>query len=232
MLSIEPIQYFTQIEPFNINNINRLICGDRYTAVLFNNGNIGVSANLQVKVKLNLFDLNELQIDNIQHRIVLNAYYNALFNYTFNDLKILDIYSAINFNIYMQIVMIGYFRPLVSKFINNQIPITIFDLNEQDDMVTSMELQNEYLEIADCVILSATSIANNTFLDVVNATNSSCEIFILGPSAIIHPDMKLYKNIKYVFGSKFNKNDELLLGLIKEGYSTRDFLKYGKKVIF
>jgi len=232
MLILEPLQHFYQSQPFDINSIERLICGDRYTAVLLKNGNIGVAANLQNKVKLTLHDFQIPKLEDIQHRIVLNAYYNALFNYMIPNLPHLDIFSAIKFSDYHQIVMIGFFRPLVSKFNNNQIPLTIFDLYEQDEAITPIEQQNQYLHKADCVILSATSIANNTFINIVNATPDNCNIFILGPSSIIHPDMKLYRNVKYIFGSIFNNNDEIPLDLINKGYSTRDFLKYGKKLMF
>jgi len=42
--------------------------------------------------------------------------------------------------------------------------------------------------------------------------------------------MFLYKNVKEIFGSVFEKNDERVLNVIENGYGTRKFLPFGKKI--
>ncbi|MFH2141151.1 MAG: DUF364 domain-containing protein, partial [Bacteroidota bacterium] len=66
--------------------------------------------------------------------------------------------------------------------------------------------------------------------NIINNTNNKCDIFLLGPSNILHSDMIDYRNIKFVFGSVFQKNDLRVLKIISEGGGTPDFLKYLEKV--
>jgi len=53
---------------------------------------------------------------------------------------------------------------------------------------------------------------------------------MLGPSSILHPEMKRYKNIKQIYGAVFEPNDERVINVIKQGHGTRTFLPFGKKV--
>ena len=48
----------------------------------------------------------------------------------------------------------------------------------------------------------------------------------------MHVDMLMQTNIKAIFGTFFNQNDEKVLQLIEEGYGTRAFIKFGNKVVF
>ena len=96
--------------------------------------------------------------------------------------------------------------------------------------LTAINEENEYVSRADAVILSSTTVFNQTFVDLINKTKDNCDIYMLGPSSIMHPDIFSYKNIKIVFGSVFNKYDERVLTLIENGEGTRKFLKLGKKV--
>lgn len=86
------------------------------------------------------------------------------------------------------------------------------------------------LGTADCVILSGTTINNNTFMEVISKTSDSCSIFLLGPSNILSREMFRYRNIKVVFGSRFRKGDEEVLDIIREGRGTKGFLKNLNKV--
>ncbi|RLD63642.1 MAG: hypothetical protein DRJ01_03265 [Bacteroidetes bacterium] len=225
----EPIKKLYGKFGVNLRNVKKVVYGDKYTAVVLKNGNIGLCANLNNRINIRLTDLESPDFNSFEHRIVLNAYYNAEFNNLNKYDKILDIFDGIDFTKYNNLVMIGYFKPLLKKFKKNNIKISIFDLFDRDEIIVPMEKQSEYVKKADAIILTSTSIFNNTFLDIVNNT-SNCDIFLLGPSSIMHPEMLDYKNVKAIFGSVFEKNDEKVLNIIKDGFGTQYFLPYGKKV--
>ena len=83
---------------------------------------------------------------------------------------------------------------------------------------------------ADALILSSTSVFNNTFLELVNATNKNCHIYTLGPSTIMNKEMFEYGNIKYLFGSIFDDNDVNTLKIIQKGGGTKQFMPFMDKV--
>jgi uncharacterized protein (DUF4213/DUF364 family) len=99
--------------------------------------------------------------------------------------------------------MIGWFGSLTEKFKKMNINITIFDRLSDDSILTPMSEQAGRLATADCVILTGTTIHNNSFTDIISKTAKDCHIMLLGPSNILHLDMFLYHNIKVVYGSLF-----------------------------
>jgi len=228
----EPLAHF--LEKYGVDNseIKRIVCGHRYSAVLLNNGNIGVCANLFNKIEVEIEDLKSPDLNNISHRIILNAYFSAALNYSnkYNDES--DIFDIIHFSTYKKIVMIGYFGPLLERFKQDNIKISVFDLKKKNYQLTLEKSKMKYTSEAKAVILTATSIFNETFMSIVENTRNNCDIFILGPSSIMNEDMLKYKNIKMIFGSVFQSNDERVLNTIRAGGGTKQFIRFGKKVYF
>ena len=226
----EPLEYFFEKYGIDLQNIKHIVCGEKYVAVVLKNGNIGVCATLNNYINIETRDLRIPDLKNIQHRIVLTAYFNASFNYAnYYDTSI-DIFNKIDFKKYKNIVMIGYFQSLAEKFKIQQIPLTIFDKEIKDTEITDMSLQLNMVSQADALVLTSTSVFNNTFLELVNATKKDCDVFTLGPSTIMHNEMFLYRNVKLLFGSVFDPNDILTLKIIQSGGGTKQFRLYMKKV--
>jgi uncharacterized protein (DUF4213/DUF364 family) len=86
------------------------------------------------------------------------------------------------------------------------------------------------LNSADSVIITGTAIFNRTFSELVSLTDDECDIFLLGPSNILHADMFKYRNLKMVFGSVFERYDAEIMVMLREGYSARQFLRERNKV--
>jgi len=224
----EPITYFYKKYGFELNSIKKIITGKTYISVMLKNGNIGVSANLENTKNVATNNLQIIDINNNIHRNILNAYYNALLNTEEESLIKVDIFDYINFSKYSNIIMIGFSEPMYNKLQKFNINISVFDYSSDKKIIKSQSKQKEYLNIADCVILTATSLSNNSFLNISENTNI-CDIFIFGASTIMHKDMFIYKNIKGLFGTVFNKNDDKLLQLIDKGHGQRDTKNYGHK---
>ena len=227
----EPLEFLLSKYKFEINKIENISTGLRYTAVLLKNGNIGVCANLGHKINPALNNYSNIDLKNFSHRIVLNAYFNALLNYSHSSNSDVDIFDAVDFKKYKKVVMLGFIKPVVKIFHKLNIPISIFDFQKEDPVLTPISEQKKLLKEADAIILTSTSIFNNSFLDSINATNDNCDIFMIGPSSIMTPEILEYKNIKMIFGATFDKSDDRVLKIIREDGGTRKFLKFDNKGI-
>lgn len=226
----EPLTHFYSKYGFNPASIKQLVCGEIYVGLMLDNGNVGVCSTLQKKVNLKMHDLEPVDLENTTHRIVLTAYYNALLNYSNQYSGTSDIFDEIDFRKYNNIVMVGYFQSLLNKFQRENIDIAVFDHMVSEPMILDPQKQQEFNRKADAIILTGTSIFNETFPTIVGWAKTGCDIFVLGPSTILHPDMFLYGNINVLFGALFEKNDIRPLQVIGQGKGTRDFLPLMKKV--
>lgn len=105
---MEPIDLLVKSHGFHPEKIQKIVTGTRYTAVLLQEGNIGVCANLGTKVDPDLTMYHSLHITDFSHRIVLNAYFNAALNYSNLSTDGGDIFDVIDFQNYQNSVMIGF----------------------------------------------------------------------------------------------------------------------------
>lgn len=226
----DPLQHYYSILGYEKPLIKRMVAGTKYVGIMLTNGQIGVCSTLNkvVSVETLMFEKPDLSVSS--HRMLYNAYINAHLNYSsdFEDKK--DIFQHIDFSEKSKIVMVGYFRPVVKKFLDAGIDLSVFDLIEKDDILLPLDQLNYYLGQAATVILTSTSIANGSFVDILTETSSECEVFLLGPSSILHWEMMNYRNIKKIYGAVFDLNDHRILDIIADGNGTQTFLKYGEKV--
>ena len=227
---LEPLKYFYEKYGIDIQSIKDIVCGEKYVAVILKNGNIGVCATLMHYVNVSIQDLRFPDLNKTEHRIILNAYFNAHYNYQNTYDTTIDIFNKIDFKKYNRIVMVGFFRSLVDKFEKEKINLTIFDKMENDEKLTDMSDQLTEVSKADALILSSTTVFNNTFLDLIHKTKDGCDIYTLGPSTILNKEMFLYKNIKILFGSVFETNDVNTPKIIQQGGGTKQFLPFMNKV--
>lgn len=226
----DPLRHFVEKHGVDISNVDRIVCGRKYSAVLLKNGNIGVCANLLNDIKAEKKDLFSPDLNRIEHRIILNAYFNAKLNYSNHYTKSADIFDAVDFMNYTTIAMVGLFKPLLEKFKQHGIDVHVFDKIKESSEIVPMNDGIKHIKKADAIILTATTIFNGTFWELVNTTGDNCDILLLGPSSIMHRDMFKYKNIKKIFGSIFKPHDERVLETIQKGHGTRAFLQLGQKV--
>ncbi len=225
---LDPITHYYQKYAFDSSLVKDFVSGARYVAVLFENGNIGLCATLGETVKAEI--PKKIDLENSEHRIFLNAYYNALLNYdqSYNEEK--DIFEAVDFTQFSNIVMVGNFRPVVKRFQKANIPLFIFDKREDEEILQEMKDQMQYIQKADAIILTATSMFNQSFMELIENSAEGSSIYILGPSAIMHPDMKKYRNVEMIFGSVYEPNDQRVLDVIRANLGTRYFSPFSRKV--
>ena len=226
----EPLTHYVNKYGISVSQLDRIIIGSKYSAVQLKNGHIGVCSNLRKKFDVDILELQNPDLENTNHRILITAYFNALLNYNNKYIRTADIFDKINFKNIKNIVMIGMFKPILKKFEESNIDVSVFDMRDKTNEVLPYKNEMEYVAKADAIILTSTSIFNRTFMDIIKNSKESCHIFLLGPSTIMNTDMFSYKNIKCIFGSVFNRFDDRVLDTISKGEGTRKFLPFGKKV--
>jgi len=224
----DPIIYFYHKFGFDPSSIKELVHGAKYVGILLQNGQIGVCVTIGRQLSGEIH--KEINLNNIEHRIILNAYFNAKLNYSIEYKGEMDICEAVDFKQFQNIVMVGNFKSIVKRFKQSDIPFTVFDKEEDDLPFTPMKKQLDYIKKADAIILTGTSIYNATFEELLRNSNTNCNIFLLGPSCILHPDIKVFRNVKGVFGSVFERNDNRVLETIKLGFGTKHFSQFSRKV--
>ncbi len=231
-LSNDILQQLFAKYPFNQAILAEIIFGDNHCAIRLTNGNIGVCSTLGNKLIADVSILANPDFECVEHRVVVNAWVNANSNYNLNPNGVGNIFDAIDFSKYENIVMIGYFESLANKFKGKGIDVSIFDLDSAEKPVESIENQREYLSKADAVVLTATSIFNMTYEKVLSESNPNADIFVIGPSTPVDFLMFSDSRVKILFGTLFNKNDSQVLEIIRLGGAAKTFLPLAKKVYF
>lgn len=226
----DPLAEILKEQKFLPEKIDYLSCGNEYTAVVLKNGNMGVCANLSYKPCCDLKNIAKLELTNIAHRITLIAYINAV-NNTNQKVGKGDIFQILDFSPNAKNVMIGYFIPVVEKFDKKNIPLTVFDIAFEHPRVTNYSLLNEKLNEANVIIISSTTLMNNSLLELLAQINSQAKIYLLGPSSIMHSAYKKI-GINAIFGTNFGKHNTEVEQLIKNGAGSREFLKFSQKVVY
>lgn len=227
----EPIRHFYKTTGFDKSRISRYALGEKFTGVMLDNGRIGICSTLGVTVTNSIIEKGiEPDLDEPGHRIILNAYFNAVHNYTREYEHHSDIFDAIDFKVFRNIVMVGFFESLYNKFNLKNISLKVFDRTVENEIISPLDELDKSLADADAVIVTGTTLFNTTFLDIVNGTSDGCKVLLLGPSNILHNDMLKYRNVQMVFGSVFDNFDYRILDQLEEGLSARQFLKVENKV--
>ena len=226
----EPIRHFYSITGFDRKEIREYVIGEKYLAIMRHNGDIGVCATLGTVMNDSLLREGDPDPDNPVHRIILNAYFNSIYNYQREYTDVRDIFDRIDFSNQRKIVMVGYFETLFQKFSENKIPLEVFDIHKESNILTDINKMEERLSNAGTIILTGTTVFNNTFKNIIPLSAEKCDIFLLGPSNIMSEEMFRYRNIKVVFGSVFANSDYKVLEKIAAGHGTRGFLPYLRKV--
>lgn len=230
LINTDPLKLLQQKYGFDPEDIEEAVSGNKYSAIMLKNGQIGVCANLFRKVNIDKNHLIELDLAKMEDRIIINAYFNAKFNYKIVHPGSADILKAVDFSQYSNIVMVGLFRPILYKMQQVGLDVKVFDKNQSSEQLLPIEELGLNLKKADVVILTATSIFNKSFYDIVAGTTLNCKIFILGPSSILDYELFQYKNISMIFGAVFPLYENRVMEIIAKGGGTRKFLKLGKKI--
>jgi uncharacterized protein (DUF4213/DUF364 family) len=151
-------------------------------------------------------------------------------NFPVSDTDILDLIKPED-----RVAMVGYFGPLVPKILKITDKLTVLEKREIEDpktMTLPSEKAGEVLPISDVIILSASTLANRTFDELISFRGAAREVVLLGPSAPLYPAPFFERSITTIMGTRII--DPLtMLTVVSEAGGTKKLHQYcGEKVAF
>lgn len=134
-----------------------------------------------------------------------------------------------------KVAMVGYFGPLVPKILKITTKLTVLEKREIETPKTRTlppENAREILPASDVIILSASTLANRTFDELLSLRGAAKEIVLLGPSAPLYPAPFFERGITAVMGTQI-LDPMTMLTIVSEAGGTKKLHKYcGEKIAF
>lgn len=151
-------------------------------------------------------------------------------NFPVSDTDILDLIKPED-----RVAMVGYFGPLVPKILKITEKLTVLEKREiEAPQITTLpsEKARDILPASDVIILSASTLANRTFDELLSFRGAAREVVLLGPSAPLYPAPFFSRGITAIMGTRII--DPLtMLTVVSEAGGTKKLHKYcGEKVAF
>jgi uncharacterized protein (DUF4213/DUF364 family) len=133
------------------------------------------------------------------------------------------------------VAMVGYFGPLVPKILKITDKLTVFEkreINAAKIRTLPSDRAREVLPYSDVIILSASTLANLTFDELLSLRGGAREIILLGPSAPLYPKPFFERGVTAVMGTRI-LDPLTMLTIVSEAGGTKKLHQYcGKKVAF
>ncbi len=224
----DPLIDLHQRYGYSYDLIKNVIFGDLYTLIETHNNRSGIASTLGCVPSETP---TKIDFKSVAHRSIYTAYLNALINPDSICTTSVDIISEMRLESNEKIVMIGYFRPIIGIFDNYTENLSVFDDNHNDPIVLPSKLKKEKIQNADVLILTATTIINNSFCKEISDSPKNARKYLLGPSSIMSDYFKKNHGITKIFGSKIVHLAELKKSIL-DNFGTPGFSKFLKKIQF
>ncbi|AKB52675.1 Molybdenum ABC transporter ATP-binding protein [Methanosarcina barkeri str. Wiesmoor] len=151
-------------------------------------------------------------------------------NFPASNIDILDLIKPED-----RVAMVGYFAPLVPKILKITNKLTILEKREIESPKTltlPSEKAREVLPTSDVIILSASTLANRTFDELLSLRGAAREVVLLGPSSPLYPAPFFERGITAVMGTQI-LDPITMLTIVSEAGGTKKIHKCcGEKVAF
>ncbi|WP_292376821.1 Rossmann-like domain-containing protein [Methanosarcina sp. UBA411] len=151
-------------------------------------------------------------------------------NFTISNVDVLDLIKPED-----RVAMVGYFGPLVPKILKITEKFTVLEKREIESPETrtlSSEKAREVLPQSDVIIISASTLANRTFDELLSLRGTAREVVLLGPSAPLYPAPFFARGITALMGTRI-LDPMTMLTLVSEAGGTKKLHQCcGAKVAF
>lgn len=151
-------------------------------------------------------------------------------NFNVSNVDVLDLIKPGD-----RVAMVGYFGPLVPKILKITEKLTVLEKREIESPETrtlSSEKAREVLPQSDVIIISASTLANRTFDELLSLRGTAREVILLGPSAPLYPTPFFERGITALMGTRI-LDPMNMLTIVSEAGGTKKLHKYcGEKVAF
>lgn len=141
-----------------------------------------------------------------------------------------DLVQLLNITSNDRVGMVGDITPIFNRIQKHAKDCIVFDEGKNDcEGITDISLEKEMLPRCDVVLLSATTLLNNTFESVLSMAPAAREICVIGPSAPLLPDVFKKRGVTLLSGRRFLDADRLLR-IVSEAGGTKSFGPVSLKV--
>jgi len=151
-------------------------------------------------------------------------------NFPASDIDILDLIKPED-----SVAMVGYFSPLIPKILKITDKLTVLEKREIEAAKTRTlpsEKAREILPCSDVIILSASTLANRTFNELLALRGGAREVILLGPSSPLYPKPFFEQGVTAVMGTRI-LNPLTMLTVVSEAGGTKKLHQCcGQKVAF
>jgi uncharacterized protein (DUF4213/DUF364 family) len=134
-----------------------------------------------------------------------------------------------------RVAMVGYFGPLVPRILKITRKLTVLEKREIEAPKTitlPSEKAREVLPASDVIILSASTLANRTFDELVSFRGAAREVILLGPSAPLYPEPFFKREITAVMSTRIVDPLKMLTVVSEAGGTKKLHRCCGEKVAF
>ena len=151
-------------------------------------------------------------------------------NFPVSDTDILDLIKPGD-----RVAMVGYFGPLVPRIQKITDKLTVLEKREIEAPKTRTlpsEKAREILPTSDVIILSASTLANRTFDELLSLRGAAREVVLLGPSTPLYPDPFFERGITAIMGTRIFDPLAMLTVVSEAGGTKKLHRCCGEKVAF
>ncbi|MDR9756039.1 MAG: Rossmann-like domain-containing protein [Thermacetogeniaceae bacterium] len=218
--------------------------GKKLVAVELDDGGIGVAYNLN-EIECGVQSLPEageivgrdaqeiasfLLKDNPQYRAVGVAVSNAAADYDSLSTKALDAADVFDARPSDVVGMIGNIKPIAQQLEPRVSRLIIFDRGNPEGVYPE-EQQEELLPQCDLVVLTSSSLLNDTFFRVISYCLKAREIVLTGATTPLYPQAFKGTGVTVLAGCRwFPQHKEEIFASIRQGACLRRTIQYGEKL--
>lgn len=138
-----------------------------------------------------------------------------------------DFIDLINIGAEDEVVMVGFFGPVIPKLKKTGCALNILELNNDRPNTIPSSEGKSLLASCSVAIITSTSIITNTFDELVTQLGKPRAVIMLGPSSIMYPEVFTNTPVTHVGGSRV-LNGEAIEQIVSEGGGTMIMKKHLK----
>ena len=224
--------------------IDDLRVGLSYVGVKLDNGNAGIAALIPDRslrsctvlkeagtyAGANASDILDYLVrgSNSLHRAIGLAVANAMIEASFDQAEDREATTYFNLQPGEKVAMVGLFAPLVKRIEATGAILTVIEKNPERLEILSPDDRQKALKECDVAIITATTLLNNTFEEMINLLGSPRLVAMMGPSTPLVPEIFRDTCVKHLGGAVV-KDSARVLQIISEGGGTpalRPYLRF------
>jgi len=194
--------------------------GEVFTAVKLRDGSIGICANIGSE--------NAETAKECRNNIIKQALINAKVNRPELSYDNASFTEIIPLKEKKNIIMLGFIEPVYIQMNKIGIGCKVFDFRKKSPILSPLSEYDESLKAGDTFIITATTLNNGSFDELIQKSKNGAEIYIVGPSAPMTRHLFNYtEKLKAVFGSIVIS--EKAIDAVLKGAGTRSLSPFLRK---